>query len=162
MYQWINNRHDKLVVILKRIKNFLDINFSGIVPESGIWQKEHQSFYQQLQNFYEKSTHAFNIENFDSSNIVRLNSYLLEEVYVFSDMLTQNSNNYNVDRTTISISLLGLKALAVALWPIMPNLTQQILCMLNDNSQTSIPRLKNMLEWVKPQVSLNYNACKII
>ncbi|MCX8515069.1 MAG: GNAT family N-acetyltransferase [Burkholderiales bacterium] len=155
MHKWVGIRRDKLLLILNRIHTFLNARFSCIVPESGIWLKEHNSFYGQIRNYSEQARQVFDIENFDSSRIVRLSDCLLEELYVFSYMLTQNSNNYDTDRTTISLNLLGLKAFAIILWPIMPNIMQQVLQMLGEELQGKPPLLKNALKWIEGKTLLN-------
>lgn len=147
MSAWIANLKGKLWGLIKRLNIALNTKCSNLVPEPGIWENRHKSFYKFLDNITQQAIMFFSVNYFNSSNIANLAQQLLIQLEQFLHILDMDTYNNSVYRTTVAISLLGLKVLCCISWPLMPNIMYDVFRKITNSD--NMPTLIETMSWLK-------------
>ncbi len=156
---WAKHEQKEIFSMLLNVQEYSEKYFNGLTQEAGTWERKDFIFMAMLKRIQTETQYMLRAKNFNfrvTGVIIKELQYKLE-TYIKESLVKRE--NQSLMRTSLAISLIGLRLFFTILWPITPILSKNILKCL---CITTDPILDQALEWIPSKNHLQFTHLNII
>ncbi|SIT19449.1 methionyl-tRNA synthetase [Thalassolituus maritimus] len=141
----INKWENWTAALQQKVKN----DFAGVTPSTGLWMPEYGAYVDSLASKLQQISVYYTSENFSLRAAIKAIDSIVDDVISFSaycNALKTSENFHSYYRTVVALEVSTLKALAEAVYPVMPRYSKHLLTLLGMSETPTWPDKVTLLD----------------